>query len=102
MVWAYLSGINNAEGTQEEFRRDEFRRVNYVFGTPQFGTATIPTPAETADLKKEARTKAAAKLKEAKAAKVMRARQDASQKVNGRISARVRQLRRIAETKTQE
>ena len=102
MVWAYLTGLNNAEKTQEEYRRDD-SGVNFVFGSPQFGqhTASIP-PLDTANLKKEAKAKAAAKLKEAKTAKVMKARQDARQKVNGRVSSRVKQLRKIAEEKTQE
>ena len=98
MVWAYLTGLNNAEETQKEFRH-----VNYVFGSPQFGQYTAPIPpTESAYLKKNEKAKAAAKLKEANKAKVTKARQDARHMVNGRVSSRVRQLRKKAEEKTQE
>lgn len=95
MVWAYLTGLNNAEETEKEFRR-----VNYIFGSPDFekyasSSATVP---ETATAKE----KAAKKLKEKKTMKVVKARQDARQMVNGRVSARCRVLRASAEKKTQE
>lgn len=98
MVWAYLSGLSNAEEKEE-------RNVNYVFGSTDFGkyNAQSATISEAATLKAKANTKneadkrAATNKKKRQEANLKKARQDEKQKVNGRVSSRVRQLRAAAE-----
>ena len=97
MVWAYLTGLNNAE------EKGETPCMHFVFGSPEFGKNTVPpapTPG-TAASTKTAKTKTTKKVKEKKTANLSKARQDARRLVDGHVSSRVRQLRSAAENKTQ-